>query len=65
MTNSEKYKEIFGMEPDYVACPTNDCNKCLMHGKPGCTNIEESWWNGQYEEPIRKKENKDEKSNSH
>lgn len=52
MTNKEKYKEVFGMEPDLVACPTNSCDECPVKDKPECTFLmEESWWSKEYKEP--------------
>ena len=48
MTNAEKYKEVFGLEPDIMACPTNECAKCpgVCYGALSvCT-----WWNEEYKE---------------
>lgn len=28
MTNAEKYKEVFGMEPAKECCPTSSCSNC-------------------------------------
>lgn len=58
MTNAEKYKEIFGFEPDTTSCPTEECGNCpLRH----CTKMSEetgiktsllikAWWSGEYKE---------------
>ena len=28
MTNAEKYKEVFGLDPDTNTCPTMNCSDC-------------------------------------
>lgn len=51
MTNREKYKEIFGEEPDLTACPTNDCKKCPRRiGDDDCKDFytTETWWDEEY-----------------
>ena len=46
MTNAEKYKEVFGFEPDKNMCPTTSCQEC-----PGevqeciCTC---AWWDSEW-----------------
>ena len=48
MTNEEKYKEIFGMDPDLV-CPTLLCSECPLQGdKPSCFALD--WWESEYKE---------------
>lgn len=48
MTNAEKYKEVFGMEPAKECCPTSSCSDCPGklddHGL--CTF---NFWNKEYE----------------
>ena len=53
MTNAEKYKEIFGLEPEIESCPVYDCIHCPMYNdKPGeyyCRkNTGQNWWDGEY-----------------
>lgn len=56
MTNAEKYKEIFGFEPDISACPTNKCINCPRSVvTPGnnciCNDIDTpNWWEEDYME---------------
>ena len=52
MTNREKYKEVFGMEPDNVCCPTNSCKDCPMNtgdDEIEC-DIDGDWWGMEYKE---------------
>lgn len=49
MTNAEKYKEVFGMEPDIDSCPTLVCDNCpLLSWKPKCDIHCFEWWNSEY-----------------
>lgn len=46
MTNAEKYKEVFGFEPNKNMCPTTSCQEC-----PG--EVQESictcaWWDSEW-----------------
>lgn len=58
MTNKEKFKEIFGIEPDCghctpYPCKENDCKyweKC--ENEPGCPC--DNWWEWEFEEPTTK-----------
>ena len=47
MTNAEKFKEVFGMDPDISECPCNDCGKCPVNFRyePGCSY---EWWQHEY-----------------
>ena len=51
MTNAEKYKEVFGLEPDCSMCPTANCDNCPefteCHG-PSVMKVH--WWNEEYKE---------------
>lgn len=52
MTNKEKLKEVFGLEPYTGQCPfeyPTACLKCPFRGKG--RNCEESFWNSEYKEP--------------
>lgn len=50
MTNKEKFKEVFGYEPDTTECPHKgrDCLKCPHNGKWDCS---EALWEDEYKEP--------------
>mgnify|MGYP003305598584 CR=1 FL=1 len=58
MTNKEKFKEIFGIEPDCgrcnpYPCEENDCKyweQC--ENQPGCAC--DDWWDWEFEEPTTK-----------
>lgn len=58
MTNAEKYKEIFGFEPDMSACPTNKCINCPHSGANSiCLEPEgTSWWEEDYKENKKEKQ---------
>ena len=49
MTNAEKYQEVFGIEPDTVACPTKQCFNCPNYD-PNRTPFKctETWWQSEY-----------------
>ena len=50
MTNKEKFKEVFGIEPDIASVPIH-CEDCKYFESLGsCTKdgICESWWNEEY-----------------
>lgn len=53
MTNEEKFKEVFGHDPDIYACICEDieCDKCELkeYGR-GCSA---QWWNMEYKEPKK------------
>lgn len=59
MTNSEKYKEIFGFEPDDrtapYKCPDDGCLTCSKTIDE-CMQASYEWWHQEYEEPNQKKE---------
>ena len=51
MTNSEMYKEVFGMNPDPNSCPTSKCSVCPCYTTFDhvCCNLDASaWWNEEY-----------------
>lgn len=50
MTNAEKYKEVFGFEPEYNNCIANVCNICPLVGKKCFGTGVEDWWNSEYKE---------------
>lgn len=58
MTNKEKFKEIFGIEPDCgrcnpYPCEENDCKYWeLCENQPGCPC--DNWWDWEFEEPTTK-----------
>lgn len=58
MTNKEKFKEIFGIEPDCGPCTPYPCeeNDCKYweqcENEPGCPC--EGWWNWEFKEPTTK-----------
>lgn len=47
MTNKEKYKEIFGFEPDTDNCPTIYCSNCPCH-TDGSYYCNGEWWEEEY-----------------
>ena len=57
MTNAEKYKEVFGLEPDVFGCPTLLCSNCpIKDKKPNCVATPDNdnnrceWWDSEYKE---------------
>ena len=51
MTNAEKYKEIFGFEPDKGSCPTRLCKRCPLSpdSKSPCpAGYPYHWWELEY-----------------
>lgn len=60
MTNKEKFKEIFGIEPDCgrcnpYPCEENDCKyweQC--ENQPGCPC--DNWWDWEFKEPKAESE---------
>lgn len=44
ITNAEKYKEVFGFEPEKTMCPTPDCNKCPNRKYGFSYRGELKWW---------------------
>lgn len=44
MTNAEKFKEVFGFEPDKSSCPTVWCIDCPLRS---CDSALE-WWDSEY-----------------
>ena len=48
MTNAEKYKEVFGLEPDIDVCPTFLCSRCPLENK--CEGNKDIWWLSEYKE---------------
>lgn len=50
MTNKEKFKEVFGIEPDTDTVPIR-CEDCKYFESVHCSvdGICESWWNEEYE----------------
>jgi len=52
MTNAEKYKEIFGFEPDKSAWPTDKCVNCPHLGVNSiCLDAGgQNWWEEDYKE---------------
>ena len=55
MTNAEKYTEVFGIEPDTIACPTKLCENCPnndpKHSR-GPFNCGNHFWTDEYKEPT-------------
>ena len=46
MTNAEKYKEVFGVEPDHSECSRSTCEECpAITRYSGCSY---EWWNSEY-----------------
>ena len=58
MTNKEKFKEIFGIEPDCghctpYPCEENDCKYWAeCENQPGCPC--DNWWDWEFKEPKAK-----------
>lgn len=52
MTNAEKYKEVFGFDPDIMGCPTFICTQCPLNGdKSKCNgDMLSKWWTSEYKE---------------
>lgn len=52
MTNAEKYKEVFGYEPEMKSCPTHVCIECpccvRVNGKDICNMETRMWWMDDY-----------------
>ena len=63
MTNKEKFKEIFGIEPDCgrcnpYPCEENDCKYWAeCENQPGCPC--DNWWDWEFKEPKAECEVKD------
>ena len=58
MTNAEKFKDVFGFNPDIEAliydCPTHSLSeKCKYQDDLGCCHCE-SWWQDEY---VKEKRN--------
>lgn len=51
MTNAEKFKEVFGVDPDMSVCPLYACSDMCKYNRgpqgPGCSY---SWWNDEFKE---------------
>lgn len=49
MTNAEKFKEVFGVDVDFSACPRSECTDCPLtnYMGPGCSY---KWWNLEFKE---------------
>ena len=43
ITNADKFKEVFGMEPKFQFCPREYCS--------GCNTCYGKFWNEEYKEP--------------
>ena len=54
MTNAEKYKEVFGMDPETKSCPTHVCLECPccknVEGKNICSLDTRAWWQDDYKD---------------
>ena len=50
MTNAEKYKEVFGFEPEINSCPTHICEDCPLATHKYCSKSKPDWWNNEYKE---------------
>ena len=54
MTNAEKYKEVFGIDVDPVACPTSRCKDCpcyedtMFDEVPFKCHGSHGWWAEEY-----------------
>lgn len=48
MTNAEKFEEVFGLIPDYTACPTRSCSECPTYNKG--YDCSAKWWESEYKE---------------
>lgn len=53
MTNAEKYKEVFDIEPDIELCPARSCAECPIgvDHEGLCTSKENNWWLKEYKRP--------------
>ena len=47
MTNTEKFKKIFGFLPDEYPCLFHSCMACKYYGKDDCKNV---WWEEEYKQ---------------
>lgn len=61
MTNKEKYKEVFGVDPDTNICPTLICNNCPVYDPNVLCRAEycNVWWNSEYSVKSRKTTNRE------
>lgn len=61
MTNKEKYKEVFGVDPDTSLCPTTDCVNCPAYTTDIICQSKycESWWDSEYGVKSRKTTNRE------
>ena len=51
MTNAEKYKEVFGFEPERkLDCICSDCTKCPIDANYCDKYLVFEWWNSEYKE---------------
>ena len=50
MTNKEKFKEVFGVDGDYTACPILDCTDCPLNEYIPTGICERNWWDLEYKE---------------
>ena len=51
MTNAEKYKEVFGFEPERrLDCICSDCTKCPIDANCCDKYLVFDWWNSEYKE---------------
>lgn len=49
-TNAEKFKEVFGYEPDTHTCPFDKCRQeCIGWDENGCSTL---YWEDEYKKPI-------------
>lgn len=56
MNNAEKYKEVFGVEPDLMSCIADRCSNCPLRccvkiaedRGVKCIDIVKEWWNSEY-----------------
>ena len=46
MSNAEKFKEVFGFEPNQKACPFVECNNTCPNYEHWC--CQEMWWKLEY-----------------
>lgn len=59
LTNAEKFKEIFGIEPDATRCPFIAPSKCHRYDKgfswcDQCDFSEDNWWFREYHDAVSK-----------
>ena len=52
MTNAEKYKEVFGFEPNGYGCITKRCDDCPLVNTNCMTH---DWWHQEYKENVNDK----------